>query len=126
VVRSGRSELVPAITDELLVASARDEDHLRILRKLGFVSYMCVPLRGRERNLGAISFVTTSESGHVYDEADLAMAEGVAARAALAIENAQLYRAAEERGRAARVLAAVGDGVFLLDVEGVVRYWNPA
>jgi PAS domain S-box-containing protein len=39
---------------------------------------------------------------------------------------ARLYREAEERGRAARVLGYVADGVFLVDAEGVVQLWNPA
>ena len=52
---------------------------------------------------------------------------GLAAdRAAIAIENARLYREAEERGQAARVLGYVADGVFLVDAKGVVRLWNPA
>jgi len=47
-------------------------------------------------------------------------------RAAIAIENARLYREAEERGQAARVLGYVADGVFLVDDEGTVQLWNPA
>ena len=52
---------------------------------------------------------------------------GLAAdRAAIAIENARLYRKAEERGQAARVLGYVADGVFLVDAKGAVQLWNPA
>jgi PAS domain S-box-containing protein len=52
---------------------------------------------------------------------------GLAAdRAAIAIENARLYREAEERGQAAQVLGYVADGVFLVDADGVVQLWNPA
>jgi two-component system, OmpR family, phosphate regulon sensor histidine kinase PhoR len=52
---------------------------------------------------------------------------GLAAdRAAIAIENARLYREAEERGRAAQVLGYVADGVFLVDADGVLQLWNPA
>jgi PAS domain S-box-containing protein len=47
-------------------------------------------------------------------------------RAAIAIENARLYREAERRGQAARVLGYVADGVFLVDTQGVVQLWNPA
>jgi two-component system, OmpR family, phosphate regulon sensor histidine kinase PhoR len=52
---------------------------------------------------------------------------GLAAdRAAIAIENARLYREAEERGQAALVLGYVADGVFLVDANGTVQLWNPA
>ncbi|MGH3132018.1 MAG: PAS domain S-box protein, partial [Gaiellaceae bacterium] len=125
VVRTGRSELVPEIPDELLESAARDELHLGLIREIGLRSYMCVPLVVRERTFGAITFVQ-AESGSSYDEDDLALAEELARRAATAVDNAQLYRQSEERGRAARVLATVGDGVFLLDADGVIRLWNPA
>ena len=45
---------------------------------------------------------------------------------AMAVENARLYREAEERGRAALVLGYVADGVFLVDANGAVQLWNPA
>jgi signal transduction histidine kinase len=125
VMRTGASELAPELPDAILVATAKDDEHLRVLRGLGTSSYMCVPLRGRDRLLGTITFIT-SQSGRRYDEKDLALAEELARRAAVAVENAFLFLAAEERGQAARVLAAVGDGVFLLDRDGVIRYWNPA
>src|SRR5207248_1508843 len=61
-----------------------------------------------------------------YDDDDLEFAEDLARRAAVAIDNAQLYREAEERGQEARVLASVGDGVFFVDAGGTVRTWNRA
>jgi PAS domain S-box-containing protein len=125
VLRTAEPELVAEIADELIATHAADEEHAGAVRQLGLKSYMCVPLLSRERVLGVITFIT-AESGRTYGEQELALAEDLARRAAAAIENAQLYRSAEERGQAARVLAAVGDGVFLLDRAGVVRYWNPA
>jgi PAS domain S-box-containing protein len=67
-----------------------------------------------------------AETPAAYDERDLDFALDLARRAGVAIDNAQLYRAAEERAQAARVLASVGDGVFLVDHGGVVRTWNRA
>jgi PAS domain S-box-containing protein len=125
VVESGTPELSPHISDELLAATAHDDEHLAVLRDIGMRSYMCVPMWGRDRVLGALSFAT-AESERSYTEADLALAEELARRAAVAVENALLYRQAQERARAARVLAAVGDGVFLVDGRGVVGLWNPA
>ena len=125
VVRTGRSELVTDIPEELLRAAAVDELHLDLIRELGLRSYVSVPLAGRGRTFGAISFVQ-AESGRSYDATDLALAEELARRAAAAIENAQLFERVEEQARAAEVLATVGDGVFQLDADGVIRLWNPA
>ena len=123
VVRTGRSELVAEIPDALLEKAAVDEFHLQLLRELGLRSYMCVPLVAHDHVLGAITFVQ-AESGRAYDERDLAIAEELGRRAGTAVENAALYEAAEERGRAARVLESVADGVFLVDDRGVIRLWN--
>jgi PAS domain S-box-containing protein len=125
VARTGEPELVSEITDEMLVRGARDELHLDLLRQLELRSYMCVPLRGRERILGAITFISC-DSGRLFGREDLQLAEELAGRAVTAIENAQLYREAEERAHAARVLATIGDGVVLVDRVGRVRLWNDA
>jgi serine phosphatase RsbU (regulator of sigma subunit) len=95
ILRGGPPELYREIPDELLVASAVDEEHLRILREVGVRSGMAVPMRIAGETLGAISFVT-AESGHVFDEDDLAFAQDLALRAATAVQNARLY-AAQER-----------------------------
>ncbi len=125
VLRSGTPELSPEVSDDLLRAIAHDDEHLRALGELGMRSSMSVPMWGRDHVLGVLSFVT-GESERRYTEADLALAEELARRAAVAVDNALLYRQAEERARAARVLAAIGDGVFLVDSRGVVGLWNPA
>ena len=74
---------------------------------------------------GSISLVT-AESGRVYGEDDLTLAQELARHAAAAIDNARLYAEAERMGRAARALEAVGDGVVLVDSGGVIRLWNTA
>jgi PAS domain S-box-containing protein len=125
VIRTGEPELVPEITDDMLAIVARDDLHLDLLRQLGLSSYMCVPVKGRETVLGAITLVA-SESGRHFGAEDLSLAEELARRAATAIENARLYREAEARAQAARVLATIGDGVFLVDRSGRVRLWNSA
>src|SRR5207247_6872934 len=112
-------------SEERLSELAVDDLHLELVRELGFQSYVGVPLVARGRPLGVISFVA-AESGPRYGPTDLALAEHLARRASSAIENAQLYREVEERAQAARVLETVGDGVFLVDVDGIVRLWNRA
>jgi PAS domain S-box-containing protein len=125
VIRSGEPELVPEITEEMIQGVAGDELHLDLLQELGLSSYMCVPLKGRDTVLGAITLIT-SESGRRFGAEDLSLAEELARRAATAIENARLYREAEARAQAARVLATIGDGVFLVDQSGRIQLWNSA
>ena len=91
ILRTGQSEIVPEITDELLVQSTKEVELLSIMRELGLKSYIGVPLKVRGNTLGVITFIN-AESGHQYDRTDLAVAEDLASRAAIAIENAQLYR----------------------------------
>ena len=124
VVRTGEHELIPAVMDEL-VAPARSDAHLETLQAFGVRSYMSVPLRARNRMLGVLSVATRNERRR-YGEDDLKLLSGLAARAALAVENALLFRELEQRAQAALALAFVGDGVFLVDDEGVVRLWNTA
>lgn len=90
VLRTGRSELIPRVTDEMLVAAARDSEHLRLARELRLHSALMVPLVVRGRVLGVLTLVW-AESGRAYDEGDVAFAEDVARRAAIAIDNAQLH-----------------------------------
>ncbi|MDQ5808486.1 MAG: SpoIIE family protein phosphatase, partial [Actinomycetota bacterium] len=100
ILRTGRSELIPEIADELLAAMVKEADLLRIVRELGLRSYMGVPLSARGKVLGVLTFVS-AESGRRYGEEDLRLAEILAARAGLAVENARLY---EERSHIARTL----------------------
>ena len=95
VLRTGRPELVPEITDELLAQVAVDEEHLRLARALELRSYIVVPLIARDVVLGALTLVA-SATHHRFDERDLALAQELARRAALAIDNARLYRQSEE------------------------------
>jgi PAS domain S-box-containing protein len=125
VVQTGQTELVPEIPDALIEDAAVDSLHLDLLRELGLRSYMCVPLVTRNGIAGAITFVG-AESGRRFDDRDVRLAEELGRRAGTAIENARLYREVEERAQAARVLASIGDGVLLVDSQGLVRLWNRA
>jgi GAF domain-containing protein len=95
VIRTGRSELFPEITDEMLVAGARDEEHLRLSRELNLRSALVVPLTGHDRTLGAMTLIRTG-SGPSYGQADLALAEDVGRRAGLALDNARLHSQAQD------------------------------
>jgi PAS domain S-box-containing protein len=98
VLRTGKSEIYPLITDEILEAAARDPEHLRIMREIGFTSAMIIPLVTQGKTLGAITFIS-AESRRQYRPEDLTLAETLAHRAAIAIDNARLYRQAQEANR---------------------------
>jgi PAS domain S-box-containing protein len=90
VIRTGRSELYPEIDEALLRAGAKDAEHLDIIRRLQMSSAMVVPLRARERTLGAITFIF-AESGRQYSTHELELAEELGRRAGLALDHARLY-----------------------------------
>jgi signal transduction histidine kinase len=126
VLRTGEPQLLSEIPQALLdEAVVRRPDVAEVLDQLSLQSVMIVPITARGQTLGAISFFW-AESDRRYNAADLDFAADLARRAGIAVDNAQLYRAAEERAQAARVLASIGDGVMLVDGKGIVRYWNRA
>jgi PAS domain S-box-containing protein len=96
VLRTGQPEFYPERADELLAAIARDAEELELTRSLGLKSVMIVPLVTRGHTLGAITLVVSAESGRQYTAADLALAEELAQRAALAVDYAQLYTEAQK------------------------------
>lgn len=95
VIVSGESELYSDIPDDMLVAGASSQEHLELLRALGFRSAVVVPLRARGRSLGAMTLVT-AESLRRLDQSDLEFAEELAGRAAVAVDNARLATARRE------------------------------
>lgn len=99
VVHTRVSAFIPEITDEMIVRNARgDKERIEKIRSLGLISYMCVPMIARDRTLGALT-LANAESGTRYMEEDLRLAEDVASRAALAIENAQSYQQLQSANR---------------------------
>ena len=89
VFRTGNSELYEDISDDMLAASARDPEHLRVLRELGLRSAIIVPITARSRVNGVLTLVS-SESGRRFTHADLTLAKELGRRAGLAIENSLL------------------------------------
>ena len=118
VFESGRTRVVPPLGD---TSSGQRAEFLGLEVR----SVICVPLRARKQPLGVLTIART-ERGPAYSADDVALAEDLAARLALALDRGRLYREVEERSDAARVLEYVADGVLLLDRNGVVRLWNPA
>jgi PAS domain S-box-containing protein len=125
VVRTGEAVLYRTISDELLAASTLGKEHHKVLRELGMESAMCVPLTAAGRTFGALMLVS-ADPERLFDEEDLDFAKHLGRRAAVAVDNARLYRQSKRRARAALVVQHVADGVLLVDTEGVIRLWNPA
>jgi PAS domain S-box-containing protein len=88
------------ITDEMLVAAAKDDEHLDALRSLGMRAALVVPMASGGRAIGVLSLVS-AESGRTFGDEDIRLASELAGRAATAVENARLYT---ERSNIARTL----------------------
>ena len=131
VLRTNEPDMMAEIPEELLDQAAMDVEHRTIMRELGLRSYMVVPMVARGRSHGAITLVS-AESGRRYEETDLRLAEELARRAALAVDNAKLYeeaqreiserRDAEEallqsEGRYRTVVKQAAEGIFVVDID---------
>ncbi len=96
VLRTGRPEFYPEASEDLLAAIARDAEQIELVRSLKVKSAMIVPLVTRGHTLGTLTLVVSAESGRQYTAVDLALAEELARRAALAVDNARLYAEAQQ------------------------------
>lgn len=93
VIRTGKVEHVPVITDEMLVGAAQDKEQLKLLRAVGMTSVITAPLKIDGKAIGAITFISTDPQRH-YGANDVEIAKGLANRAALAVYNANLFEEA--------------------------------
>jgi signal transduction histidine kinase len=124
VIRTAEPVFLREVPQELLdEAVRRDPNAAEALAEISIRSAITLPLRSGDQTFGALTLVAESRQ---LEDADFELAQELGARAAIAVENAQLYREAERRAEAALALAYVGDGVVLLDDDGRVRYWNSA
>lgn len=114
VARTGEAIVIPEIDDARLQQTARDEDHLELIRSLGLRSWMCAPMVVGGRVLGTISFAG-AESGRTFGQRHLRFAVDLAARAGAAIENARAFHAAD---RFRQILDAVAEAIFVLEPSG--------
>ena len=96
VAATGRSEMVEDVRGEDLISWVRDDEHRRAVLELGFASYLSVPVMSRRRNTRAVLTFVSGRPERRYESMDLRVAEDLAQRAAIAIDNAVLYRAALE------------------------------
>jgi PAS domain S-box-containing protein len=99
ILEGGESRLVRRISDDFLQKIAPSWDVMRRLRRLGGTSLLWVPLTARGQVLGVLT-LAGPEEGEPYDLRDLALAEELARRAAVAMDNARLYATSQSAIRA--------------------------
>lgn len=130
VVETGQTEVLDEISDDILAASAVDEQQFELLRRMNMTASLIVPMRARGRVVGALSLVATG-SHPPYDQEDRSLAEDLAQRMALAVENARAFRlirqerdemretvAAERLTMVALSRLAASDAIGIATIEG--------
>ena len=106
------------VTDELLRSHAQDAEQLKLFRALSPTSFVRVPMLARGGNAGTITLTMAAESGRTYGADDLAFAEELGSRAALAVDNARLYRAAQDADhRYGMLFQSNPNPMWIFDVE---------
>ncbi|HUC01849.1 MAG TPA: ATP-binding protein [Candidatus Paceibacterota bacterium] len=98
VIKTGRSEFTPKITDEMLVQGSKNERELALLRRLNLSSIMTVPIAARGRVLGALTLVHAESKRH-YTQDDLSFASDFCNHIGILLDNAKLYQEIEIEGR---------------------------
>lgn len=108
-IRRNTPILIPAITEAELLRTARDPQHLELLRGLGLNSAMLVPLSTEDGTVYGGITLASSESVRAYTAPDLEVAEMVARRAAAAIETATAFQSERSRSQSLRFIAELSD-----------------
>lgn len=123
----GRESVVTEITPDAIAAMAADEEHRSIITQLGPTSLIAVPLQAPGRVIGSLVLVQ-AESGRRFEMADFRLAQELAGRAAMAVENARLYHAAERALHAREEMLSIVAhdlrnplNAIILGVEGVLE-----
>lgn len=141
VLRTGKAVMYPTVSEELAFASARNNPKiLSIIQELGFSSYITVPLISRKKILGAISCML-GNGNRTYTKTEFNLTIELAKKVALAVENAQLFKKAQEELKVRRkmetqlrnsrnqleiIFQGVGDGITVQDRNGKLIYANDA
>lgn len=123
-IRAGRLQLRAPVSEEALAGYALSEADIQVFRDLSFCSAITVPLGGGGGMAGAVTFISAS-CQRSYGPRELALAEELVRRCAIAMENARLYQEAQEQRRELQtVLDSMTEGVVSLDKDMRVRRAN--
>jgi signal transduction histidine kinase/CheY-like chemotaxis protein len=99
VLRTGKSDFVPEVTDAWMTSAATSQRHFEFMRELELRSIIAVPLLVAGTTLGVLTFCYSARSGRRYSLEDLWLAEALAQRAALVVENSRLYHELQDAAR---------------------------
>lgn len=125
VVTEGRSLMFSRVDEEWIGDIAQDEGHATLLRRIGFESFVSVPLVARGRILGALTCTRVPEFGRAFGEDDLQLFEELGRRVGVALENARLYEAlSESEEQYRRIIETANEGVWTIDADDVTAYVN--
>lgn len=94
-----RGFVIPDFTEDMLVKSAQSSEHEQVIRKVDPKSFVVVPLVARDKSIGVLTLISC-DSARTFGEEDLKVAEQLASRAAIAIDNARLFREAQSANSA--------------------------
>lgn len=130
IIQTGQTEIYPTLSEQQITDTVPVPDYLKALQQLNLKSCILAPLEARGRVLGSISFAYAESNRH-YSAADLPLAEDLASRAAIAIDNAWLYRqtqraqavaeqAANRTARLQQVTAALSESLTPAQVAEVI------
>ena len=106
VLDNGQSQLFPKVDRETLILITGNPENLPLLEPLNVQSHLLVPLKRQEKVIGALSLALLGNGRH-FDRDDLILAEELGRRAAMAIDNARLYREVQEALKQAEKVAAL-------------------
>jgi signal transduction histidine kinase len=121
VLRTGVPELIRELSESHLPAITRDARHQAIVQSLGVRTVMRVPLLARGRTLGVISLASTDPSRR-YGATDLALAEELGRRCAVAVDNARLYAESQQAIRARDEFLSIASHELRTPLTGIKGY----
>ncbi|EYF03192.1 ATP-binding protein [Chondromyces apiculatus] len=124
---TGRSVLIAEMTEEMALSLGATEEHRAVKRALAPRTMVVVPMKARGQTLGLLTLISTSRSRRILGPDDLPLAEEIGHRAAIAVDNARLFRDTQDASREQEaILGQIADGVIVVDLAGRVRFANEA